>query len=91
IRKAKTFNQGFSTSEYLASAIYDMKIHLAATPDGDIDPDAFEKTTMTEIGCPTEVGMRHRPTAFGHIFADDGYSAGYYVYMWADTMSADAS
>jgi peptidyl-dipeptidase Dcp len=91
IRKSKTFNQGFSTVEYLASAIYDMKIHLAATPDKTIDPDEFERLTMTEIGCPKEIVMRHRPTAFGHIFADDGYSAGYYSYIWADTMSADAS
>jgi peptidyl-dipeptidase Dcp len=91
IRKAKTFNQGFITTEYLASALYDMKIHLAATPDKTIDPDEFERLTMAEIGCPTEVIMRHRPTAFGHIFADDAYSAGYYAYIWADTMSADAA
>jgi peptidyl-dipeptidase Dcp len=91
IKKAKTFNQGFITTEYLASALYDMKIHLAATPDKTIDPDEFERVTMAEIGCPTEIIMRHRPTAFGHIFADDGYSAGYYSYIWADTMSADAS
>ncbi|MBS1989797.1 MAG: M3 family metallopeptidase [Cyanobacteria bacterium SZAS LIN-3] len=91
LRKAKTFNQGFITTEYLASALYDMKIHLAATPDKTIDPDEFEKVTMAELKCPKEMIMRHRPTAFGHIFADDGYSAGYYSYIWADTMSADAS
>lgn len=91
IEKAKTFNQGFSTTEYLASALYDMKIHLAATADKTIDPGEFEKVTMAEIGCPKEIVMRHRPTAFGHIFADDGYSSGYYAYIWADTMSADAS
>jgi len=56
-----------------------------------IDADAFEKQTMEEIGCPKEIIMRHRPTAFGHIFSGDGYSAGYYVYIWADTMSADAA
>lgn len=91
LRKSKTFNQGFSTTEYLASAIYDMKVHLAALPDKAIDPGQFEIATMSEIGCPKEVIMRHRPTAFGHIFGDDGYSAGYYAYIWADTMSADAS
>ncbi len=91
IRKAKTFNQGFITVEYLASALYDMKIHLASTPDSNIDAGEFEKKTMSEIGCPTEIVMRHRPTQFGHIFSDDGYSAGYYVYIWADTMSADAT
>lgn len=91
IKKGKTFNSGFTTVEYLASALYDLKIHLAATPDETIDPGEFEKKTMAEIGCPKEIVMRHRPTQFSHIFADDGYSSGYYVYIWADTMSADAS
>ncbi|MBZ0188938.1 MAG: hypothetical protein K8F91_22025, partial [Candidatus Obscuribacterales bacterium] len=91
INKASKFNQGFSTTEYLASALYDMLIHLASKPDEDIAPDEFEKKTMAELECPKEIVMRHRPTQFGHIFADDGYSAGYYVYIWADTMSADAA
>jgi peptidyl-dipeptidase Dcp len=89
IQKAKNFNQGFSTVEYLSGAIYDMKIHLAATPDRKIDAGAFEKQTMAEIGCPSEIVMRHRPTQFGHIFSGDGYSAGYYVYIWADTLTND--
>ncbi len=89
--KAKTFHSGFHTVEYLASALYDMKIHLAATPDKDIDPAQFERDTMAQIGCPSQIVMRHRPTAFGHIFSDDGYAAGYYAYIWADTMSADAA
>ena len=91
IKKAKTFNQGFKTVEYLASAIYDMKLHTNTDPNAEIDCNDFETKTMAEIGCPKEIIMRHRPTAFGHIFAGDGYSAGYYVYIWADTMSADAS
>jgi len=86
---AQNFNQGFATVEYLASALYDIKIHLAATPDKSIDPGEFERVTMAEIGCPPEIVMRHRPTQFGHIFADDNYSAGYYVYIWADAMTAD--
>ena len=86
---AQNFNQGFATVEYLASALYDMKIHLAATPDKTIDPGDFEKLTMAEIDCPREIVMRHRPTQFGHIFSDDNYSAGYYVYIWADAMTAD--
>ncbi len=89
LQEAANFNQGFSTVEYLAAAIYDMKIHLAATPDRKIDAAAFEKQTMAEITCPSEIGMRHRPTQFGHIFSSDGYSAGYYVYMWADTLTDD--
>ena len=90
ILNAKNFNQGFDTVEYLANAIYDMKIHLAATPDKPIDIMAFAKKTLDEIGMPKEIVFRHPPTAFGHIFSGDGYSAGYYVYIWADAMTADA-
>ena len=90
ILAAKNFNQGFKTVEYLANAIYDMKIHLAATPDKPIDIMAFAKKTLDEIGMPKEITFRHPPTAFGHIFSGGGYSAGYYVYIWADAMTADA-
>jgi peptidyl-dipeptidase Dcp len=90
IQKAKNFNQGFRTVEYLAAAIYDLKIHTAPT-DKPIDATEFEKQVMKEIGCPPEIVMRHRPTQFGHIFAGDGYSAGYYAYVWADTLTADAA
>lgn len=87
--KAQNFNQGFETVEYLANAIYDMKIHLAATPDKRIDIAEFERTAMAEIGMPKEMVLRHPAAAFGHIFSGDGYSAGYYVYIWADAMTAD--
>jgi len=90
IQKAKNFSQGFKTVEYLMSAIYDLKIHTAPT-DKPIDAGEFEKRAMKEIGAPAEIVMRHRPTQFGHIFSGDGYSAGYYVYMWADTLTADAA
>ena len=90
IQQARHFNQGFATVEYLAAAIYDLKIHTAAT-DKPIDPGEFEKQVMQEIGCPPEIVMRHRPTQFGHIFSGDGYSAGYYSYIWADTLTADAA
>ncbi|MFO1078780.1 MAG: M3 family metallopeptidase [Planctomycetota bacterium] len=90
IEKAKYFNQGFATVEYLMSAIYDLKIHTL--PAGTkIDPTEFEKKVMAEIGAPKEIVMRHRPTQFGHIFSGDGYSAGYYSYLWADTLTADAA
>lgn len=88
IKKASKFNQGFSTVEYLASALVDMKLHLAG--EKDIDADAFEKATLAELGMPKEIVMRHRTPQFGHIFADDGYSAGYYSYLWSDVLSADA-
>ena len=90
IDRASKFNQGFVTVEYLAAALVDMKLHLAATPDKDIDPDAFEKATLKELGMPREIVMRHRTPQFGHIFSGDGYSAGYYSYLWSDTLSADA-
>jgi peptidyl-dipeptidase Dcp len=89
VLKAKNFNQGFETVEYLSNAIYDMKIHLAATPDKRIDIAEFERTTMAEIGMPKEIVLRHPAAAFGHIFSSDGYSSGYYVYIWADAMTAD--
>jgi peptidyl-dipeptidase Dcp len=88
IERAKTFNQGFATVEYLASALMDMKMHLAA--DRSIDPDAFERDTLKALGMPKEIVMRHRTPQFGHVFSSDGYSAGYYSYLWADTITADA-
>jgi peptidyl-dipeptidase Dcp len=90
IERARHFNQGFATVEYLASAIYDLQIHTAPA-DPPMDPIAFERRVMAEIGCPPEIVMRHRPTQFSHIFASDGYSAGYYAYLWADTLVADAA
>jgi peptidyl-dipeptidase Dcp len=88
IEKASTFNQGFATVEYLASALVDMKLHLAGGQP--IDPDAFERDTLAALGMPSEVVMRHRTPQFGHIFADDNYAAGYYSYLWSDTLTADA-
>jgi peptidyl-dipeptidase Dcp len=88
IEKASTFNQGFATVEYLASALVDMKLHLAG--DQTIDPDAFERETLKALGMPSEIVMRHRTPQFGHVFSGDGYSAGYYSYLWSDTLSADA-
>jgi peptidyl-dipeptidase Dcp len=90
IEKAKNFNQGFKTVEYLAAAIYDLRIHMTPN-DKPIDAAKFEQQTMKEITCPPEIVMRHRPPAFLHIFSDDAYSAGYYVYIWADTLTADAA
>ena len=89
IKKASTFNLGFSTVEYLASALIDMRLHLAGNVR--IDPDKFERETLTELGMPREIVMRHRTPQFSHIFADDGYSAGYYSYLWSDALTADAA
>ena len=87
IRASDTFNQGFSTVEYLSSAILDMKLHNRSEPV--TDPAAFERDTLAEIGMPKEMAMRHRLPQFNHLFADDGYSAGYYSYLWSETMDAD--
>jgi peptidyl-dipeptidase Dcp len=88
IEKAQNFNQGFNTVEYLSSALVDMKLHLAGSKD--IDPDAFEKDTLKALGMPPEIVMRHRTPQFSHIFSSDSYSAGYYSYLWSDTLTADA-
>jgi peptidyl-dipeptidase Dcp len=89
IKQAETFNQGFATVEYLASALVDMKLHLAGNVK--IDPDKFERETLAEIGMPREIVMRHRTPQFSHIFAGDGYSAGYYSYLWSEALTADAA
>jgi peptidyl-dipeptidase Dcp len=88
IKKASTFNQGFATVEYLASALVDMKLHLAG--DRPIDPDEFERTTLASLGMPAEMVMRHRTPQFSHIFSSDAYSAGYYSYLWAEVLDHDA-
>jgi peptidyl-dipeptidase Dcp len=88
IEKASNFNQGFDTVEYLSSALVDMKLHLAGSQQ--IDPDAFERDTLGGLGMPKEIVMRHRTPQFSHVFAGDGYSAGYYSYLWSDTLTADA-
>jgi peptidyl-dipeptidase Dcp len=87
IEKAQTFNQGFDTVEYLSSAIVDMKLHDRDTPVTDVD--AFERETLASMGMPKEMVMRHRLPQFNHLFSSDAYSAGYYSYLWSETMDAD--
>jgi peptidyl-dipeptidase Dcp len=88
IERASKFNQGFATTEYLASALIDMKMHLSTQEE--IDPDRFERETLTSLGMPRELVMRHRSPHFSHIFSSDSYSAGYYSYLWSDVLTADA-
>ncbi|MGZ8359992.1 MAG: M3 family metallopeptidase, partial [Allosphingosinicella sp.] len=87
IQAASQFNQGFTTVEYLSSALVDMALHVR--PDGDVDPDTFERETLTAIGMPREIVMRHRLPQFNHLFSSDAYSAGYYSYLWSEVMDAD--
>ena len=89
IKKAAKFNQGFGTTEYLASALMDMKLHLA-DPE-NIDIDAFERQTLADLKMPSELPMRHRTPHFGHVFSGEGYATAYYGYMWADVLTADAA
>ena len=88
IERAATFNQGFATTEYLASALMDMRYHLSE--EESINPDEFERRTLAAMGMPDELVMRHRSPHFSHIFSGDSYSAGYYSYLWSDVLTADA-
>ena len=88
IKRASTFNEGFETTEYLAAALIDMELHLAG--DELIDPDGFERVMLADFDMPREIVMRHRTPHFSHVFAGDGYSAGYYSYLWSDVITADA-
>lgn len=89
IKKAATFNQGFATTEYLASALMDMKLHTA--DPSNIDIDAFERETLADMNMPKELVMRHRTPHFGHVFSGEGYATAYYGYMWADVLTSDAA
>jgi peptidyl-dipeptidase Dcp len=85
---ARTFNQGYATVEYTSSALVDMAFHSLESAEG-IDPIAFEQAELARIGMPEGMVMRHRTPHFAHIFSGDGYSAGYYSYMWSEVLDAD--
>lgn len=89
IKKAETFNQGFMTTEYLASAIMDLELHKA-NPE-DLDVEKFEKETLAKLNMPKELVMRHRTPQFGHVFSGEGYATAYYGYMWAEVLTSDAA
>ncbi len=89
LRSARTFNQGFATVEFLASAIVDIDFHADAAA-ADSDPMARQAATLNRIGMPREIVMRHATPHFSHVFSGDGYSAGYYSYLWSEVLDADA-
>ena len=84
---AAHFDQGFQTVEYLASALVDLAFHRTDAPD---DPMAEQAQVLKAIGMPQAITMRHATPHFAHVFAGDGYSSGYYSYMWSEVMDADA-
>ena len=89
IDKSGKFNQGFITLEYLAASLLDIKFHMLDNVD-NLDVLAFEKQSMKELGLIDEIIPRYRSTYFNHSFGGEGYSSGYYVYIWAAVLDSDA-
>ncbi len=85
---ARNDGQGFATVEYVSSALIDLALHRHAAPES-LDLASFEAEFLKGIGMPEAIGLRHRPTHFGHLFAGGGYAAGYYFYLWAEVLDAD--
>ncbi|MCV6584795.1 MAG: M3 family metallopeptidase [Marinibacterium sp.] len=87
VLKAANFDMGFQTVEYVASALVDLEFHDGQVP---ADPMARQAQVLGDLGMPHAIGMRHATPHFAHVFAGDGYSSGYYSYMWSEVMDADA-
>ncbi|MGH7031188.1 MAG: M3 family metallopeptidase, partial [Stellaceae bacterium] len=85
---AGAFNEGFATVEYTASALIDLELHREPHPE-NLDPERFEREFVARYEVPREIGLRHRPAHFQHLFAGGGYAAGYYAYLWAEVLDAD--
>ena len=91
MRAAEKFNKGFANVEFTSSAMVDMAFHsLDPEQAENIDPMAFQTDVLAGLNMPAAIVMRHATPHFGHVFAGDGYSAGYYSYMWSGVLDADA-
>ncbi|MCC6946578.1 MAG: M3 family metallopeptidase [Bradyrhizobiaceae bacterium] len=89
VLKSTKFNQGFASVEYVSSALVDLDLHAAKAGER-VDLTGFEKASLDRIGMPEAIVMRHRLPHFSHLFAGDHYAAGYYSYLWAEVLAADA-
>ena len=86
--RSRNFDIPFAKTEFLASALLDMRLHLV--PGGAVqDPRAFERQVLGELGMPGAIVARHRIPQFGHVFSGEGYAAGYYGYLWAEVLARD--
>lgn len=90
LKKARRFNQGYETVRYTASALVDMAVHSMTDAEPPADLCAFEAQELQRLGLPHGVGLNHRLVHFQHLFSSSGYAAGYYVYLWAEVLDADA-
>jgi len=88
VQAARRYGQGFATVEFLASAFVDMALHSIADP-GDMDVSAFQVAELAAIEMPETIAPRHSAPHFQHVFSGDGYSAGYYSYLWSEVLDAD--
>ena len=90
LQAAQRWGQGYDTVSYVGSAMVDLALHAATDPQGPDDVSAFEREELARLGMPPAVGVRHRLVHFQHLFAGSAYACGYYVYLWAEVLDADA-